>query len=85
MSPLNRHPTRSVSHVKARDPISYLRAYEMVRNITGTGEGNGPMIAIHDGFSPTSTWAGFLSGADRLALGELSLRLTGGITNAGAM
>ena len=48
---------------------SYLKAYEMVRDITGTGDGNGPMLTIHDGFTGTSNWAGFLSGADRLALG----------------
>ncbi|KAM5545145.1 hypothetical protein V8D89_001256 [Ganoderma adspersum] len=46
----------------------YLKAYQMVRDITGTGEGNGPMITIHDGFTGVANWAGFLSGADRLAL-----------------
>ena len=45
----------------------------MIRNITGTGEGNGPMIAIHDGFGGTVNWAGFLHGADRLALGTLEV------------
>ena len=51
---------------------SYLKAYEMIRDITGTGEGNGPIIAIHDGFAGVGSWAGFLAGADRLALGEPS-------------
>lgn len=40
----------------------------MMRNITGIGEGNGPFIAIHDGFSGISTWAGFLPDSDRIAL-----------------
>ncbi|KAH9925883.1 glycoside hydrolase [Epithele typhae] len=46
----------------------YLKAYETIRGITGTGAGNGPLIAMHDGFAGTSSWAGFLAGADRLAL-----------------
>ncbi|KAI0331221.1 glycoside hydrolase [Cubamyces sp. BRFM 1775] len=55
-----------------RDPLEsfYLRAYEMVRNITGTGEGNGPIISLHDGFDPLSHWAGFLPGADRVAIDD---------------
>ncbi|KAI0753525.1 glycoside hydrolase [Daedaleopsis nitida] len=46
----------------------YLHAYEMVREITGTGAGNGPMISMHDGFTGPANWAGFLTGADRVAL-----------------
>ncbi|EJF57265.1 glycoside hydrolase [Dichomitus squalens LYAD-421 SS1] len=46
----------------------YLKAYTMVREITGVGAGNGPMITIHDGFTEPANWAGFLPGADRLAL-----------------
>ncbi|CDO72792.1 hypothetical protein BN946_scf184994.g45 [Trametes cinnabarina] len=55
-----------------REPIEsfYLRAYEMVRNITGTGEGNGPIISFHDGFDSLKNWAGFLSGADRIAIDD---------------
>lgn len=39
----------------------------------GTGEGNGPFMAIHDGFGGPAGggprgWDGFLAGADRLAL-----------------
>ena len=49
---------------------SYLRAYNMIRSITGLGAGNGPVIALHDGFAGVSSWAGFLAGADRVALGE---------------
>ena len=41
----------------------------MVRSITGTGVGNGPMISLHDGFTGPGNWAGFLSGSDRVALG----------------
>ncbi|KAH9833448.1 glycoside hydrolase superfamily [Rhodofomes roseus] len=46
----------------------YLNAHWMVRNITGVGEGNGPYIAIHDGFMGTAYWAGFLEGSDRIIL-----------------
>ncbi|KAI0768688.1 glycoside hydrolase [Trametes elegans] len=55
-----------------RDPVEsfYLRAYEMIRNITGTGEGNGPIISLHDGFDPLTRWAGFLQGADRVAIDD---------------
>ena len=45
----------------------------MVRDITGTGEGNGPIITIQDGLTDVTNWAGFLSGADRLALGAFGL------------
>jgi glucan 1,3-beta-glucosidase len=46
--------------------LSYYQAYEMIRGITGFGAGNGPMIAIHEGFVGIAEWDGFLSGADRL-------------------
>ncbi|KAI0359285.1 glycoside hydrolase [Trametes cingulata] len=46
----------------------YYEAYQMVRGVTGTGAGNGPMIAFHDGFSGPGGWANFLPGADRVAL-----------------
>jgi len=46
----------------------YLEAYNMIRGITGVGEGNGPLISIHDGFMGIDKWAGFLAGADRLGL-----------------
>ena len=39
-----------------------------MRNITGIGAGKGPIMAIHDGFVGPSTWDGFLTGADRLAI-----------------
>ncbi|KAH7883443.1 glycoside hydrolase family 5 protein [Phlebopus sp. FC_14] len=46
----------------------YLLAHDMIREITGYGEGHGPYIAIHDGFEGVSTWAGFLQGSDRIIL-----------------
>jgi hypothetical protein len=47
---------------------SYYQAYELIREITGIGEGNGPMISYHEGFSGLEQWANFLPGADRIAL-----------------
>lgn len=44
----------------------------MVREITGTGEGNGPMISFHDGFDALKNWANFLPGADRIVIGMSS-------------
>lgn len=46
----------------------YLLAHDMIRNITGYGEGHGPYIAIHDGFQGTAAWANFLQGSDRIIL-----------------
>ncbi|KAI0060559.1 glycoside hydrolase family 5 protein, partial [Artomyces pyxidatus] len=46
----------------------YLEAHDMIRNITGYGAGNGPYIAIHDGFLGVSKWADFLPGSDRVVL-----------------
>ena len=40
----------------------------MIRGITGYGAGNGPYIAIHDGFTGLAPWADFLPGSDRFAL-----------------
>ncbi|KAF9476407.1 glycoside hydrolase family 5 protein [Pholiota conissans] len=48
----------------------YLQAHDMIRNITGLGEGHGPYIAIHDGFQPLSSWSNFLRGSDRLVLDQ---------------
>jgi len=39
----------------------------MMRNITGTGEGKGPYISIHDAFVPLTHWpSGFIPGGDRV-------------------
>ena len=46
---------------------SYQQAHNIIRGITGYGEGNGPYIAIHDGFN-LATWADFLPGSDRMVL-----------------
>lgn len=46
----------------------YVQAYDIVRSITGTGEGKGPFISIHDGFASVPSWAGFLPGSDRINL-----------------
>jgi len=45
----------------------YLQAHNMIRGITGYGQGNGPYISIHDGFN-LGLWAGFLPGSDRIIL-----------------
>jgi hypothetical protein len=45
----------------------YQEAHDMIRSITGKGEGKGPFISIHDGFH-NDAWSGFLSGSDRIAL-----------------
>ena len=42
----------------------------MIRGITGYGIGQGPIIAIHEGFKGVAPWSGFLNGADRLALDQ---------------
>ncbi|KAJ7490343.1 glycoside hydrolase family 5 protein [Mycena galericulata] len=46
----------------------YLEAHTVIRGITGYGEGNGPYIAIHDGFQSLASWADFLQGSDRIML-----------------
>ncbi|CAD6587583.1 MAG: hypothetical protein CYPHOPRED_003968 [Cyphobasidiales sp. Tagirdzhanova-0007] len=48
----------------------YLEAYNIIRNITGIGAGKGPFISLHDGFQGFGTWAGFMEGADRIALDQ---------------
>ena len=48
---------------------SYIKVHDMIRSITGKGAGNGPYIAIADGFEgvgSTSPW--ILNGADRVML-----------------
>ncbi|KZT18580.1 glycoside hydrolase family 5 protein [Neolentinus lepideus HHB14362 ss-1] len=46
----------------------YLQAHDVIRNIGGYGAGNGPYIAIHDGFIADAAWADFLPGSDRIVL-----------------
>lgn len=38
----------------------------MIREITGYGAGNGPVILLHEGFYGIAAWNGFLAGADRM-------------------
>ncbi|CAO1635228.1 unnamed protein product [Sympodiomycopsis kandeliae] len=45
----------------------YGEVYNMVRNITGTGAGNGPMIGFHDGFMGVDQFNNFLTNSDRVA------------------
>ncbi|KAG8955546.1 hypothetical protein FRC03_011098 [Tulasnella sp. 419] len=45
-----------------------MKAHDLIREITGFGEGNGPIISIHDGFTGIDPWAGKYAGSDRLAL-----------------
>ncbi|KAF8322656.1 glycoside hydrolase [Clavulina sp. PMI_390] len=47
---------------------NYLATHNTIRNVTGVGAGKGPYIAFHDGFQGTAAWAGYMEGADRLAL-----------------
>ncbi|TEB40085.1 glycoside hydrolase [Coprinellus micaceus] len=48
----------------------YYAAYETMRKSSGTGAGNGPYIAIHEGFQGPAIWEGFLAGSDRVALDQ---------------
>ncbi|KAG9095312.1 hypothetical protein FRC07_011112, partial [Ceratobasidium sp. 392] len=59
----------------------YLQAYNMIRNITGIGEGKGPVISIHDGFLGLNEWDGFLAGADRFVLDTHTYLAFGGVGN----
>lgn len=45
-----------------------MQAYEIVRTASGIGAGKGPYVLYHDGFYELSQWAGFLTGADRIAI-----------------
>ncbi|KAH8103524.1 glycoside hydrolase family 5 protein [Cristinia sonorae] len=46
----------------------YLQAHDMIREITGIGEGKGPYIAVHDGFLGVTQWDGFLPNSDRIIM-----------------
>ncbi|KAI0333479.1 glycoside hydrolase [Cubamyces sp. BRFM 1775] len=51
-----------------RDQLTrfYLQAHDMIRDITGIG--NGAYIVIHDGFQSPESWKDFLPGSDRIVL-----------------
>ncbi|KAJ7639059.1 glycoside hydrolase family 5 protein [Roridomyces roridus] len=70
--------------VIGRDQLTsfYLQAHTMIREITGFGEGNGPYIAIHDGFQSLSSWADFLQGSDRIMLDTHPYFSFGGVDTA---
>ncbi|KAG9044880.1 hypothetical protein FS837_007377 [Tulasnella sp. UAMH 9824] len=46
----------------------YVHMHDVLRNVTGLGEGNGPYLSIHDGFQNLANWADFMPGKDRFAL-----------------
>lgn len=46
----------------------YAEAYRVIRTAGGSGQGNGPVISLHESFFGLGDWVGFLAGADRLAL-----------------
>ncbi|KAG8998341.1 hypothetical protein FRB90_012316 [Tulasnella sp. 427] len=46
----------------------YLEVHDMMREITGRGQGKGPFISIHDSFRGLAAWKDLLPGHDRIAL-----------------
>ncbi|KAG8995610.1 hypothetical protein FRB93_001114 [Tulasnella sp. JGI-2019a] len=46
----------------------YLHMHDVLRNVTGIGEGHGPYLSIHDGFEGLGGWSDFLPGSDRMAM-----------------
>ena len=48
--------------------LSYKAVYDIVRGVTGYGEGNGPVISFHEGFLGLPHYSGYLKNADRIAL-----------------
>lgn len=45
-----------------------MQAYQIIREITGIGEGKGAFIAMSDGISGLAPWAGLLPNVDRVAI-----------------
>jgi glucan 1,3-beta-glucosidase len=43
---------------------SYLHMHERFRNLTGVGEGNGPILSVFEGFEGADKWYGFAQGGD---------------------
>ena len=48
----------------------YAEAYRIIRAVGGNGNGNGPVISIHEAFFGIGGWTDFLPGADRLAMDQ---------------
>ena len=69
------------SHLKV-SPFSYMEAYQIIRAAGGTGQGNGPFIAIHDGFFARSQWVNVFPNADRLAVDTHTYICFGGQSDA---
>ena len=46
----------------------YAQAYQILRGVSGTGPGNGPMIMLGEGFIGPDLYANFLPTADRMGL-----------------
>ncbi|KZS99132.1 glycoside hydrolase [Sistotremastrum niveocremeum HHB9708] len=46
----------------------YLEAYNIVRKASGTGQGKGPYVSIHDGFLSPGNWVDVFPNADRMAI-----------------
>ncbi|KAF9260276.1 glycoside hydrolase [Marasmius fiardii PR-910] len=55
---------------QGKDQLSafYAEAYRIVREVGGTGTGNGPWISIHECMIGKDQWSSFLPNADRLSL-----------------
>jgi glucan 1,3-beta-glucosidase len=60
----------------------YAEAYRVIRRASGLGDGNGPMISIHDTFLGMSSYFGFLDGADRLSLDSHQYLVFGSVSGA---
>ncbi|OWZ33521.1 glucan 1,3-beta-glucosidase [Cryptococcus neoformans AD2-60a] len=56
----------------SKGPVAsfYIEAHNIIRDITGIGSGNGPMLSMHDGFLGVTAWYGDLAGADRMMLDQ---------------
>ena len=47
---------------------SYKAVYDTIREASGVGEGNGPIISFHEGFQGLAHYSGFMENADRIAM-----------------
>ena len=63
----------------------YAQAYSAIREITGSGAGKGPMIAIGDAFLGGTNWVGWLPNADRVAMDLHSYLVFAGTQRAGTI
>jgi glucan 1,3-beta-glucosidase len=46
----------------------YKVVYDTMRDVTGLGEGKGPIISFHEGFQGLGHYSGFMKNADRIAI-----------------